>query len=129
METITLYRPVGQIELDLIKTSGYKAFPPRLSWQPIFYPVLDYDYACKIAREWNTNDNENGNVGYVTEFDVPISYFEKFEVQNVGGMNHNEIWVSAEELTEFNQKIMDKIKVVEAFYGEGFVGERLVFSK
>ena len=36
-----LYRPVGQAELDLIKASGWSAFPPRLPEQPIFYPVLN----------------------------------------------------------------------------------------
>jgi hypothetical protein len=48
-ETITLYRPVGQKELDLIAQSGYRAFPPRLSGQPIFYPVLNEEYAREIA--------------------------------------------------------------------------------
>jgi hypothetical protein len=31
------YRPVGQAELDLIAESGYRAFPPRLPQQPIFF--------------------------------------------------------------------------------------------
>ena len=35
VNTITLYRPVNQAELDLIKSSGYKKFPPRLPEQPI----------------------------------------------------------------------------------------------
>src|SRR5919107_458454 len=35
----TLWRPVGQRELELIAESGYRAFPPRLPHQPIFYPV------------------------------------------------------------------------------------------
>jgi len=122
---ITLYRPVGELELNLIKDSGYKAFPARLSWQPIFYPVLDYEYACTIAREWNTNDDENGNVGYVTKFEIPWAYFEKFEVQNVGGANHNEIWVPAEELNEFNAALTEEIQVVKAFYGEKYVGEKV----
>ena len=119
---ITLYRPIGQIELDLIKDSNYTSFPPRLSWQPIFYPVLDYEYACSIAREWNTNDDENWNVGYVTQFEIPLEYFEQFEVQNVGAKNHNEIWVPAEELKEFNVMIIDGIKVIKAFYGGKYVG-------
>ena len=125
MKLITLYRPVGQKELDLIKTSGYKSFPPRLSWQPIFYPVLDYDYACTIAREWNTNDDANDNVGYVTSFDIPMDYFNLFEVQNVGAHNHNELWVKAEELEHFNSRIIGGIKVVKAFYGEKFDEEKL----
>lgn len=127
MKIITLYRPVGQIELDLIKASGNREFPPRLSWQPIFYPVLDYEYACTIARDWNTNDDANGNVGYVTRFDIPVDYFQRFEVQNVGGINHNEIWVPAEELAEFNRAIIDGIHVVTAFFGENFKGEQEVY--
>lgn len=128
MKTIKLYRPVGQLELDLIKASDYKAFPPRLDWQPIFYPVLDYEYACTIAREWNTNDDANGNVGYVPEFSIPETYFAKFEIQNVGSFNHNELWVPAEELDNFNKQIVDGIKVIMAFYGEKFLGERILYN-
>lgn len=43
--TVTLFRPVGQKELELIRASGMREFPPRLSWQPIFYPVLNEEYA------------------------------------------------------------------------------------
>jgi len=34
-ETVTLFRPVGPKELELIRASGNKAFPPRLPEQPI----------------------------------------------------------------------------------------------
>ncbi len=37
-DTVTLYRPVGPEELELIRQSGFAAFPPRLPDQPIFYP-------------------------------------------------------------------------------------------
>ncbi|MEO6303349.1 MAG: ADP-ribosylation/crystallin J1 [Bacteroidia bacterium] len=123
-DVIKLYRPVGQIEMDLIKASDYKKFPPRLYWQPIFYPVLDHDYACTIAREWNTKDEANGSVGYVTEFSIPVEYFQKFEVQNVGAHNHNELWVPAEELENFNANIIRGIKVIDAYYGKNFIGEK-----
>lgn len=125
MKTVTLYRPVGQLELELIVRSGSRGFPPRLSWQPIFYPVLNVEYASSIANEWNTNDDANGNVGYVTQFEIPEEYFNTFEVQNVGASHHNEIWVPAEQLEEFNTKIINGIKVVKAFYGEKFKGEKL----
>ena len=52
-ETSILYRPVGTEELDLIRASGFSAFPPRLPEQPIFYPVLTEEYAVQIARDWN----------------------------------------------------------------------------
>jgi hypothetical protein len=53
-EVTTLYRPVGQAEVDLIRASGSRRFPPRLPEQPFFYPVLSEGYATQIARDWNT---------------------------------------------------------------------------
>jgi hypothetical protein len=37
--TVTLWRPVGPAELEPIKQSSMRAFPPRLPEQPIFHPV------------------------------------------------------------------------------------------
>src|SRR5207253_2519320 len=48
-DTITLWRPTGQAELDLVAASGWQAWPPRLPDQPIFYPVLNRWYATKSA--------------------------------------------------------------------------------
>jgi hypothetical protein len=120
MTLTTLYRPVGQTELDLIAVSSYQAFPPRLDWQPIFYPVLNQAYAEQIAKEWNTQDGFSGYVGYVTAFDLPTAYLLQFPVQNVGGEIHNELWIPAEELTNFNQQIVGQIKVVNQFFGENY---------
>lgn len=120
MNLVTLYRPVGQKELDLIKDSGNKRFPPRLEWQPIFYPVMNQTYAEQIALEWNTNDEFSGYAGYVTAFDLPDDYLQQFPVQNVGGEIHNELWVPSEQLDEFNNNIVGEIRVVNSFYGEKF---------
>jgi hypothetical protein len=120
MKLTTLYRPVGQTELDLIKETGNKKFPPRLEWQPIFYPVMNQAYAEQIALEWNTNDEFSGFVGHVTAFDLLEDYLTKFEVQNVGGEIHNELWVMAEDLEEFNSMIVGEIRLVKTFYGEKY---------
>jgi hypothetical protein len=117
MATITLYRPVGQAELDLIAASGYKLFPPRLPDQPIFYPVLKREYAEQIARDWNTRDERSGYVGYVTEFDVEADYLERFEVKKVGGEQHLEYWIPADELEKFNRHICSEIRVIMKFSG------------
>ena len=50
MKTVTLYRPIGPEELQLIEQSGWTKFPPRLPEQPIFYPVMNEAYAVQIAR-------------------------------------------------------------------------------
>ncbi len=96
------------------------AFPPRLSWQPIFYPVLNQPYAEQIAREWNTKDEFSGFAGFVTAFEIPVDYFNSFEVKTVGGEIHQELWVPSEELEVFNGKIVNGIRVVSAFYGPGY---------
>jgi len=120
MRTTTLYRPVGLKELELIKQSGWRKFPPRLDWQPIFYPVLNQKYAAQIASEWNAPDEFSGYCGIVTEFDVFESFCSKYTVQNVGGEMHNELWVPAEELEDFNSNIIGLIRIVEVFLGSSF---------
>ncbi len=113
-----LYRPVGQAELKLIADADYQAFPPRLPEQPIFYPVLNFDYAAQIARDWNTQSSPFA--GFVTKFEVEDSYAGQFPVQVVGGQEHQELWVPAAELTEFSRHIQGRIEVVASYYGEQF---------
>jgi len=79
---VTLYRPVGPEELELIAKSGWKAFPPRLAEQPIFYPVVQREYAEKIARDWNVAAS---GAGFVTRFDVDAEYLKQFPERESGG--------------------------------------------
>ena len=112
MDTVTLYRPVGPRELELIRTSGWREFPPRLPEQPIFYPVTNHAYATQIARDWNVKAS---GAGFVTRFAVDSAYLGRFPVQAVGGAVHTEYWVPAEELPEFNAHIVGLIEVIEEF--------------
>ena len=111
-ETTTLYRPVGPEELKLIEETGWRRFPPRLPEQPIFYPVTNEAYAAQIARDWNVKASGSG---YVTRFDLPTSFLDRYQVKQVGGAEHKELWVPAEELDEFNDHIVGKIEVVASF--------------
>ncbi|MBY0230512.1 MAG: ADP-ribosylation/crystallin J1 [Gemmataceae bacterium] len=117
-----LYRPVGVRELELIAEAGWRAFPPRLSTQPIFYPVLTREYAVSIALEWNTGDAASGYAGFVTEFDVEDEYAARFEAKRVGATGHLELWVPSAELAEFNDHLLGPIRVTEARYGPRFAG-------
>lgn len=115
-----LYRPVGVKELQLILDTQGQEFPPRLDWQPIFYPVLNFDYAAEIAEKWNTKDEASDYAGFVTVFELPMDYVANFELQNVGGAKHNELWVPAEELANFNTQFKDGIWIVAAYYGANY---------
>jgi hypothetical protein len=109
---VTLYRPVGQAELDLIAASGYRRFPPRLPEQPIFYPVCNEEYAVEIAERWNARDE---GVGYVTRFSVLASHLETYERKIVGARDHEEYWIPSDELDAFNDAIVGPIEVVRTF--------------
>ncbi|USA46024.1 ADP-ribosylation/crystallin J1 [Acinetobacter sp. C26M] len=115
-----LYRPIGLFEYQLIEKSHFKKFPPRLYWQPIFYPVLNQKYAEKIALDWNTKDQASGYVGYVTRFELNDAYLAQFEVHVVGDDFCQELWIPAERLDEFNQQIIGQIEVVKIFKGDLF---------
>ncbi len=107
-----LYRPVGPKELELIAKSGWSRYPPRLDWQPIFYPVHNFGYAEKIARDWNVRDS---GYGAVTTCWVHRSFLESYELQQVGGATALEYWVPAEELDAFNGSIVGNIQVVREY--------------
>ena len=108
-----LWRPVGAEELALIEASGWKAFPPRLPEQPIFYPVLNFEYAEQIARDWNARDDAEG---YVVAFDADDAVAERYPVQTAGAAAlHRELWVPADELSAFNAAIRGHIELVARY--------------
>jgi hypothetical protein len=65
-------------------------------------------------------DPESEGVGFVTEFEIPEDYFRKFPIQTVGLVHHQELWVPAEDLEEFNGKIVNGIRVCKSFNGREF---------
>ena len=111
-ETKILYRPVGPKELALIAASGFREFPPRLPDQPIFYPVLNEQYARQIARDWNVRDS---GAGYVTRFAVRAGFVGRYQEQQVGSTVHRELWIPAEHLAEMNQNIVGLIEVIAEY--------------
>ncbi len=114
-ETTTLYRAVGPKEMELIAASGYREFPPRLPEQPIFYPVMNEEYARQIARDWNV---PGSGAGYVIRFEVRKSFADRYPVRTVGSSVHQELWVPTEELPELNRNIVGRLEVIAKFTGE-----------
>ena len=111
-DVVTLWRPTGPEELALVEASGWRRWPPRLPDQPIFYPVLNEDYAVRIARDWNVKAS---GVGYVTRFDVRRAFLDEFDVQQAGGETILEYWIPAERLEDLNDSIVGTIEVVQTF--------------
>lgn len=111
-EVTILYRPVGPKELELIAASGYREFPSRLPEQPIFYPVLNEEYARQIARDWNVKAS---GAGYVTRFALRREFALKYAAQKVGSSIHQELWIPAEDLAEMNRNIVGMIEVIAEY--------------
>ncbi|KRV49003.1 hypothetical protein AQ490_22060 [Wenjunlia vitaminophila] len=110
--TTTLWRPIGPEELALVRELHWRAWPPRLPEQPIFYPVLNEDYAIRIARDWNV---PRDGAGFVTRFEVESAFLSRYPVRQAGGETILELWVPAEELDAFNAHIVGEIRVVHEF--------------
>ena len=117
-----LFRPIGLQELALLWDSGMREFPPRLVQQPIFYPVVNLEYARQIARDWNTPDTNSGFAGFVTQFEVSSTYLTRYELHTAGSAAHREYWIPAREMSSFNKAISGLISVEEAYFGEEFTG-------
>jgi hypothetical protein len=112
MKTLVLFRPTGEIELGLIRESGWRVFPPRRPDQSFFYPVLNETYATRIARDWNTKD---GGTGYVRRFKVNAEFIGRYEPRTVGASIHQELWIPAEDLSELNRNIVGLIELAAVF--------------
>jgi hypothetical protein len=110
--TVTLFRTTGDRELQLIRESGWTAFPPRLPDEPIFYPVLNESYATQIARDWNT---KGGARGHVSRFHVDADFLGRYKPQTVGARAHREYWIPADELAEFNQHLVGPIELIASY--------------
>jgi hypothetical protein len=110
--TTILWRPTGPEELALVAESGWRAWPPRLPDQPIFYPVLNEAYAVLIARDWNVPAS---GAGYVTRFEVRTDFLDHYDVQQAGGRDILEYWIPAADLDDFNRNIVGGIEVVRRF--------------
>lgn len=107
-----LFRPVNNAELKLIKVLNWKAFPPRLEGQPIFYPVLNEEYATEITVQWNV---PSYGVGHVLSFEVKDSFLEPYKVEKVGLDYHLEFWIPSEDLEAMNSAIIGDIKLIASY--------------
>lgn len=110
--TVTLYRPTGPEELELLKQSGFARWPPRLPEQPIFYPVTNEQYATEIASDWNV---QASGYGCVTRFQVRRAFMDRYATQQVGAARHTEWWIPSEDLEELNANIVGLIEVIQEY--------------
>ncbi len=105
--TTTLYRVIDAGELTALQALHFRKFPPFEG--PAFYPVLDKRFALEALAQ-----KEAAPAGscYLATFCICAAYVRSFEVQTLSGEVYEELWVPAEELPFFNEKIVGKIRLV-----------------
>ena len=72
--------------------------------------------ARQIARKLNV---KHSGSGHVTEFFVHREYGSRFRVKIVGSLIHQELWVPAEQLEDFNNNLIGKIELIETYNAAG----------
>ena len=77
--------------------------------------MLSFEYAEKVARDWNSVREDHEYVGFVVQFDIDNAYSSRFPEQLAGGNDCQEFWVPAEELEEFDHHIKGRIEVVAEY--------------
>lgn len=75
------------------------------------------------ARHREGLEREGRVLGFVTRFELDPEFATRYPVQVAGGRRHEELWVPAEELEEFNDHIVGTIAVLETYPGANFVGD------
>jgi hypothetical protein len=108
-ETVTMYRPIGPLELQLVSESGFRRWPPRIPEQPIFYAITNERHAIEIATRWNVKDS---GIGYIAKFAVRSEFVERYVIQEIGEAHQAEWWIPEEDLEELNDNIVGLIEVI-----------------
>jgi hypothetical protein len=114
-ETIVLYRPAGQNELDLIKKTGFRSFPLHLEGLPIFNFLLNEEYATFIARECNANDAFFGYTGYVLRLSVRSDFVAQFAIRKEDSAIALEYGIPADRIMQFNESIVGMIELIARY--------------
>lgn len=109
---VTLFRPTGPEELELVKRANFKRWPARLPDQPIFYAVTNAAYARQIATQWNLPASGKA---YITRFKVRKSFIDRYQLHQVGSSIHTEWWIPAEDLEQLNDNIIGQIELLEQY--------------
>jgi hypothetical protein len=73
---------------------------------------MNEEYATRIARDWNVAASGSG---YVTRFEVRMSFLDSYDVRQVGGETILEYWIPAEDLPALNASIVGRIELVAEY--------------
>ncbi len=109
---MTPWCPTGPQELALVAASRWWPWPPRLPDQLVLCPVLNEDYATRIARDCNVKAS---GAGHGTRFQAYASFLDHYPVPHVRGKPILKYWIPAADLPARNDAIVGRIDLVASF--------------
>lgn len=75
--------------------------------------MLHESFAHRIASQWNV---QQSGIGYVLRFKVRKEYVDPMPVYIIGGPEHREYRIPAEEIEELNRNIVGSIEVLATYH-------------
>lgn len=108
-DTTTLWHPAGPDEIDHIRASGWRQWPPVPHERLYFYPILNESFAISGARHWNSLGT---GVKYVLRLYTETDFIRRYSTRSFGGSAAPMLWVPVEDMHEFNAHIVGLIEVV-----------------
>ena len=76
---------------------------------------MSVSQGVKIARDWNTQDPNSSNVGYVTRLRIREKSLDGCEVHQVSGRECREYRIPASDCDAFNDDIVGTVDVIYEF--------------
>ncbi len=106
-----LYYAVSDKELGYIVTHQYKQFPVRFFSKKYFCPMLNREYAQRVASE-RGNFSSDVTVTHIVRFLMRTQSIKKYIHGNIDN-TRSPIFVQTNELPQFNQNIVGFIERVD----------------
>jgi hypothetical protein len=112
---ITLWRPVGPTELELIAATGMGHFPSVARATDLLscpHGSLCHEHRAglKRATRWRIRH---------PVLQVRAAFLARYEIKEAGGRDHREYWIPAEDLPACDEAIVGEIEVTAEFSWPG----------
>ena len=74
-------------------------------------------YATHLARDWNTRDVADGDVGYVIAFETPADFLRRYPIQGDASNQHNFLFASTTDFYNTHWKNAEYDDLIEKASG------------
>lgn len=112
-----VYYVANDKQLEYIINHQHKIFPVRFFGNKTFYPILDKEYATRVASTKQNWDKEIRRT-HVLRFLFPeheLANFVRLYIPNVSNSMNAALAISQNELAPFNQHIIGLIERIETY--------------